>query len=104
MSRIAERLARLEATLAEGDEVTVLTIADLSYPIVIDGSPANRVAALKAWYAKHDVPMTKEHAEEVRAFEKITKPTKTSNSKQAKPAKTSTRPSKVRRTKGGRSR
>ena len=78
MSRLAERLARAEAKLAEGDAVTVITIHQLHYPVIIDGSPANRVAAIKAWYGKHGVPMTTEHANEVRAFEQPMKPTKPS--------------------------
>jgi hypothetical protein len=90
MSRMAERLARLEAKLAAQDEVTIVTITQVPWPVVIDGSPATRVAAIKEWYAKHGVPMQKEHADEIRVYEK--------------PAKTSPRARKTTRRKGARSR
>ena len=75
MSRIAERLARLEAKLADEDKVITVTIGNIARPIliVIDGDVKSRVEAIKAWYAKHKQPMTKEHADEVKAYEKPTK-------------------------------
>jgi hypothetical protein len=105
MSRLAERVARLEAKLVEDNRVLVVTIAGgadrRDILVLIDGDPKSRVEAIKRWYREHDQPMRKEHAEEVRAYKTHERLTKLSTRfESSKPAKPSVPPPKSTRTKG----
>jgi hypothetical protein len=68
MSRIAERLARAEALLAEHDRVICVAI-DIPRMLigVLDGTVKTRAKAIEGWYRENRQEPTKEHLAEMKA-------------------------------------